>query len=149
MEHTTTAALDHGHKPDTVVREIWKVTGILTLLTIVELGLGFWMMDMPDGAMRYSIKGAIIILMMAKAFYIVGYFMHLKHEIRNLIMTIVVPLLLFVWFIVAFLYEGNSYHNLKNEYNGYYKDRNSQQMEKKEEHKEEHKEEPKKSGGME
>lgn len=81
--------------------------------------------------------------MMAKAFYIVGYFMHLKHELRNLIMTIVVPLILFVWFIIAFLYEGNSYHNLKNEYNGYYKERNEQKMEKKEEPKEEHKEQKK------
>ena len=148
MEHTTTAALDHGNKPDAVVREIWKVTGILTLLTLVELGLGFWMMGMPDGAMRYSIKGAIIILMMAKAFYIVGYFMHLKHEIKNLIMTIIVPLLLFVWFIIAFLYEGDSYNKLKTTYDGYYDERSKQKMDVKEEHKQEQKEEPKKSGGM-
>jgi len=47
--------------------------------------------------------------MLAKAFYIVGYFMHLKHEVRNLIMTIVVPLLLFIWFIVAFLYIRNHF----------------------------------------
>jgi hypothetical protein len=32
-------------------------------------------------------------------------------------MTIVVPLLLFVWFIAAFLYEGNSWKNLRNTYN--------------------------------
>ena len=29
------------------------------------------------------IKGVILILMMVKAFYIVAYFMHLKHEIKN------------------------------------------------------------------
>ena len=142
MEHTATAALEHGHKPDATVKEIWKVTGILTVLTIIELVLGYWMYaskEMGDTS-KHFIKGAIIILMMAKAFYIVGYFMHLKHELRNLIMTIVVPLILFVWFIIAFLYEGNSYHNLKNEYNGYYKERNEQKMEKKEEPKEEHKE---------
>ena len=145
MEHTVTAVLEHGHKPDAAVKEIWKVTGILTILTIVELGLGYWMyVDTHMGdTSKHFIKGAIIILMMAKAFYIVGYFMHLKHEIRNLIMTIVVPLLLFAWFIIAFLYEGNSYHNLKNDYNGYYKERHEQKMEKKEEPKEEPKE-PKK-----
>lgn len=133
MEHTTTIA-EHGHKQDDgAVREIWKVTGILTVLTLVELGLGFWMMGMQDGLEKHFIKGAIIILMMAKAFYIVGYFMHLKHEIRNLIMTIIVPLLLFVWFIIAFLYEGNSYNNLKNTYNGYYNERSKQKMEEKKE----------------
>ena len=41
MEHSTTAVLEH--KPDAAVKEIWKVTGILTLLTLVELALGFYM----------------------------------------------------------------------------------------------------------
>jgi hypothetical protein len=40
--------------------------------------------------------------------------MHLGDEIRNLIMTIVVPLCLFIWFITAFLWDGNSWRNLKN-----------------------------------
>jgi hypothetical protein len=40
--------------------------------------------------------------------------MHLGDEIRNMVMTIVVPLLLFVWFIIAFLYEGTSWKNLRN-----------------------------------
>lgn len=136
MEHSTSAVLHQDHNVGGGTKEIWKVTIILSVLTIVELGLGFWMMGMPDGGLRYSIKGTIIILMLAKAFYIVGYFMHLKHEIRNLIMTVVVPLLLFVWFIVAFLYEGNSYNNLKNAYDPYYKEKGTMQMEKKEEHKE-------------
>ena len=35
--------------------------------------------------------------------------MHLGDEVRNLIMTIVVPLLLFVWFIAAFLWDGDSW----------------------------------------
>ena len=80
--------------------EIKKVTIILSVLTIIELVLGFWMIGMESEGLRLAIKGAIIILMLAKAFYIVGYFMHLKHEIKNLIMTIVVPLALFIWFII-------------------------------------------------
>lgn len=154
MEHHSTAVLHQDHNVGGGTKEIWKVTIILSILTIVELALGFWMMDMAKGGLYYAIKGAIIILMMAKAFYIVGYFMHLKHEVRNLIMTIVVPLLLFVWFIIAFLYEGNSYHNLKNNYNGYYHERNAQKMEVKEhgdhggEGTEEHKTEEKKPEGL-
>jgi cytochrome c oxidase subunit IV len=149
MEHNSASIAEHGHSDDGAVKEIWKVTLILSVLTLIELVLGFWMMGMPDGALRYSIKGSIVILMLAKAFYIVGYFMHLRHEVRNLIMTIVVPLLLFIWFIVAFLYEGNSYKNLKNTYNSYYKERTSQQQDTKEEPKEEKGEETKKSDAAE
>jgi hypothetical protein len=39
-----------------------------------------------------------------------------------MIMTIVVPLLLFVWFIIAFIYEGNSYKNLRNTYDKHFKE---------------------------
>lgn len=120
MEHTSTVEYHEHHGGGT--KEIIKVTIILTILTIVELVLGFTMMGMPeDSAMRHFIKGIILILMLVKAFYIVGYFMHLKHEIRNLIMTICIPLFLFVWFIIAFLYDGHSYNNNRNTYNPYYK----------------------------
>ena len=151
MEHHSSAVLHQDHNVGGGTKEIWRVTIILSVLTIIELVLGFWMIGMPDGGLRWGIKGAIIILMMAKAFYIVGYFMHLKHEVRNLIMTIVVPLLLFVWFIISFLYDGHSYHNLKEAYNPYYKEKGSIQMEVKEHnaegeegHEGEHKEEEKK-----
>jgi len=126
MSHTndTHAAQDGG-----AIAEIKKVTIILSVLTIVELILGFWMIGMESKALVLGVKGTIIILMMAKAFYIVAYFMHLKHEVKNLIMTIVVPLTLFIWFIVAFLADGNSFRNLRNTYNPYYKEQSTIKVE--------------------
>jgi cytochrome c oxidase subunit IV len=62
----------------------------------------------------------IVILTLAKAYYIVSIFMHLGDEIRNLIMTIIMPLTLFVWFIAAFLWDGGSYRTLRNRYDSYY-----------------------------
>ena len=59
----------------------------------------------------------VCILTLAKAYYIVSVFMHLGDEVRNMIMTIIVPLGLFVWFIAAFLLDGNSWKNLRNKYN--------------------------------
>ena len=132
MEHT----VEHTHEGHAGggVKEIVRVTVILSVLTVIELALGFWMMGMPlESTLRMAVKGAIIILMLAKAFYIVGYFMHLKHEIRNLIMTIVVPLTLFVWFIIAFLYDGNSFRNLRNTYDPHFKEQSTIKVEKKEE----------------
>ncbi|MBS1627924.1 MAG: cytochrome C oxidase subunit IV family protein [Bacteroidetes bacterium] len=130
----TTHAEQHGNK-----HEIRNVTIILTVLTLLELSLGFAMMKMADGSTaKISTKIAIIILMLAKAYYIVGYFMHLKHEIRNLIMTIVVPLTLFIWFIIAFLGDGESYKNLRNTYDAHKKAVSTQKVEVKKEVKEVH-----------
>ena len=132
MSHTAELHHDDG----AAVKEIWKVTAYLSILTIVELVLGFWMMSINDQGLRLAIKGAIVILMITKAFYIVAYFMHLKHEVKNLIMTIVVPLALFIWFITAFLYEGNSYKNLRNTYDPYKKEQSQLKVVKTEEVKE-------------
>lgn len=97
--------------------KIWKIFWVLSVLTIIELGLGYFLYA-EHGALSYStvISTKIVIgaLTLAKAYYIVSVFMHLGDEIRNFIMTIIVPLILFVWFIIAFLADGNSWKNLRN-----------------------------------
>lgn len=120
MTHTAQADYDNAGK-----REVKRVTVILSVLTIVELALGYalfaWIS--PDaGFIRPFVKGIIIILMLSKAFYITAYFMHLGHELRNMIMTIVVPLGLFIWFIIAFLYDGHSFLQLRKTYDPFYKE---------------------------
>lgn len=118
--------MSHTHNAETykaAKAEVKRVTIILTILTIIELVLGFWMYSSKESLGHSGIlfiKGVILILMVVKAFYIVAYFMHLKHEMKNMIMTIVVPLSLFIWFIFAFLYDGNSYNHLRNTYDRYY-----------------------------
>ena len=47
-------------------------------------------------------------------------------------MTIVVPLMLFLWFIGAFLWDGNSFRNLRNDYDPYFKEQATIKVEKKE-----------------
>jgi cytochrome c oxidase subunit IV len=75
------------------------------------------------------LNGVFIILTLAKAFFIVAEFMHLRHELKNLIMTIVVPALLFLWFIGAFLWDGNSYKNLRNKYDRNHLEQSQQKVE--------------------
>jgi cytochrome c oxidase subunit IV len=104
---------------DSTIKKIIRTTVILSVITLIELALGFiiyYMHKNPDfnHTMVLFIKGVIVILSISKAFYIVSVFMHLGDEIRNLIMTIVVPLLIFIWFIGAFLYEGNAWKDLRN-----------------------------------
>ncbi len=118
MSHVATAEADH-HDDRAQVKRIWKTFWILLVITIIELGIGLSIYTIHKGAnpnetLVLMFKGLVCILTLAKAFYIVAVFMHLGDEIRNLIMTIIVPLLLFVWFIIAFLMDGNAWKNLKN-----------------------------------
>ena len=118
MSQVTTAEVHH-HDDAAQVKRIWKTFWILLVLTILELGLGLAIYNIhkgpdPSHTLVLMFKGIVVILTLAKAFYIVSIFMHLGDEIRNMIMTIIVPLLLFVWFIAAFLWDGNAWKILKN-----------------------------------
>jgi cytochrome c oxidase subunit IV len=128
QEHHTHAGageVTFHHAPSEGTSRIWKTFWLLLIITVIELGLGLSLYAFHDmsGGVRIFIKGVIVILSLAKAFYIVSIFMHLGDELRNMIMTIVVPLLLFVWFIGAFLWDGDSFRNLRNNYDPAYKER--------------------------
>ena len=126
LHHEAASEVTYHHEPPQGTKRIWRTFWLLLVITIIELGLGLliYAVELPD-IMVVIIKGAIVILSLAKAFYIVSIFMHLGDELRNMIMTIVVPLLLFVWFIGAFLWDGASYRNLRNEYDPYHKEQNT------------------------
>ncbi len=115
-----------SHAPDhsgSGTKRIWNVFWVLSFLTMVELGLGYFLYFKGAGMSHTAVlstKIVIGVLTLLKAYYIVSVFMHLGDEVRNMIMTITVPLVLFVWFIIAFLYDGNSWKNLRNT-NGYSK----------------------------
>ena len=110
------AAHAHGSfdtKP--IWRTFWILLGITAvelLLATIHLKTGF-----PN---KYVLNGIYLILTCAKAFYIIAEFMHLRHEIKNMIMTIAVPACLFIWFIIAFLTDGNSFRELRNRYDPYH-----------------------------
>jgi cytochrome c oxidase subunit IV len=116
-EHALTSPeVSFAAQPSGSTRRIWVITAVLSIITVIELIMGFGLAKHWYGSagMILFVKGVICILSLAKAYYIVSVFMHLGDELRNFIMTIVVPLLLFVWFIAAFLWDGNSWKNLRN-----------------------------------
>lgn len=112
MEHTHTAVAhdDHGH--DASTKGIWKTFWILLAITIFEVGLAFSFLEY-HWIPRLFLNSIFIALTILKAFFIVAEFMHLRSEIRNLIMTILIPLMLFVWFIIAFLADGDSWKSMR------------------------------------
>jgi cytochrome c oxidase subunit IV len=132
-QDTTSEVTFHHHIDDSEFkRRVRKTTILLSVITIIELGMGLTMyaIDLP-AFLTLFIKGMIVILTLAKAFYIVSVFMHLGDEIRNMIMTIIVPLMLFIWFIGAFLWDGNSYRTMRNRYDLEKKERTLERPERK------------------
>ncbi len=119
MSAVTTQHLTEDSHGAAQVKRIWKAFWVLLILTVIELALGLtvYYIDLgadPSEAMVLVIKGVICILTLAKAFYILSIFMHLSDEIRNLVMTLAIPALIFIWFIFVFIYDGNSFKNLRN-----------------------------------
>lgn len=122
---TPEVTFEHHQDPAEFKKRVIKTTVILSVITLIELGIGFIIYFMhkgenPSQFLVLFLKGMVCILTLAKAYYIVSVFMHLGDELRSFIMTIVVPLLLFIWFIIAFLWDGNSYKNLKNTYDKHF-----------------------------
>jgi len=116
MEHTKT--IDTGHsEPHFDTKPIWRTFWILLGITLFELLLATIHIK-TDGRFppKLALNGMYLILTCAKAFYIIAEFMHLRHEIKNLIMTVAIPATLFIWFIISFLWDGGSYRDLRNRY---------------------------------
>ena len=131
MQHT------EEHSFDT--KAIWKTFRILLYITVVELILAIGYYKFETGfsnphTIKHLLNGVFIILTLAKAFFIVAEFMHLGHELRNLILTIAIPAMLFLWFIGAFLWDGTSYKNLRNNYDRQHLEQSKEKAPAHEEH---------------
>lgn len=86
------------------VGRIWKVFWILLVVTVVEVILGMYFSHaMPKGLIAFF----FLALTIFKAGYIVAVFMHLGDEMKNFMIMILIPLTLFIWFIIAFLADGD------------------------------------------
>lgn len=97
----------HTHHDETagvgIRKKLWQVFWILFILTAIEFVIAF---TIGRGSFRNI---TYILMTLVKAYFIVGTFMHLKDEVKSLIMTIVLPLTFALWLILAFLIEGNFY----------------------------------------
>ncbi len=94
-----------------------KIITILAIITICEvlfalLGKGY----LIDGV--HFNEGLIALTMIAmsivKAYLIVYEFMHMKYEVPGMVKSVLLPLGLLVWAIVAFIMEGKYWKNSRN-----------------------------------
>lgn len=98
------------------VKAVWRATVILSVVTIGEVAAALLYMNaFPDGGgPRMLLNIGFIMLSLAKAYFIVGEFMHVRYETRALTLTILVPLTFLIWFIIAFIWEGVEWKNNRN-----------------------------------
>lgn len=96
-----------GEIPPANTGLIWRTFVILSVITAFEFTLAYFM---KPGGFRTSI---FVLMTLVKAFYIVGEFMHLKHEVKSLIWAIVIPIVFIIWLLVALLTEGGSIFQLR------------------------------------
>jgi cytochrome c oxidase subunit IV len=121
----TDAAHGDAHTFDT--KAIWRTFWILLIITCIELVVGMFIAPRFHHTTKVWFNILYIIFTGAKAFYIIAEFMHLRHEIKNMVMTIAVPALLFIWFIGAFLWDGDSFKNLRNKLDRYQQETHKEQ----------------------
>jgi cytochrome c oxidase subunit 4 len=90
---------------------------LLAVVTLIEVvislfGKGYVFKGVHGNMIVLAICGLIITaLSLYKAYFIVFEFMHMKHEVKGLAMSVLLPMLLLIWAIIAFFNEGSAWKN--------------------------------------
>ena len=89
----------------------WLLLGVTLLEVFVSLmGKGHIFESAKDMTWLIWLAAILIIgLSIYKAYFIVYDFMHMKHEVKGMRLSVVLPSLLLVWAIIAFFHEGDSW----------------------------------------
>ena len=92
---------EHGKQ---IRKTVWKVTFILTLITVIEVvaGVMFPKNTVSEGVWA-AIKLSYIILTLVKAGYIVLVFMHLGDEKKTLKWMILIPYAFFILYLIVLM----------------------------------------------
>lgn len=102
-EHVSHEGIEKAHS-GLNTKVIWKVFWILLGVTVFEVGISFT--SISKTILLYT----FIALTIVKAYYIVGFFMHLKFERVPLIWSLLLPFVLIVYLIFIAIYEGTALH---------------------------------------
>ncbi len=84
----------------TSTSHIWKTFFILLVITSVEVGLGMYNSANP-GDMNWTVlKWSFIIMTLWKAKYIIMDFMHVGHETKSLKLTLFLPMVILIPYLL-------------------------------------------------
>ena len=96
-------------------KEVLKTIIILSIVTVVEvsIAISYDAFATDNGSYKWFINLLMAIFSVVKVIYIMGIFMHLGHEKKWFKMTVLLPFLFLIWAIIAFTYEGASWHMMR------------------------------------
>jgi cytochrome c oxidase subunit IV len=100
-EHVPHDAIDKAHS-GLNTKVIWRVFWILLGVTIFEVSISF------TGIPKDILLFIFVALTIVKAYYIVGFFMHMKFEAVPFQYSILLPFILIVYLIFIAIYEGSA-----------------------------------------
>ena len=96
-------------------KDVMKTIIILSLVTVGEVGIAIaydhFMGDKGTGKIFINLIMAIASII--KVYFIMGTFMHLKHEKKWFIITVFTPFSFLIWAIIAFSVEGASWQTMR------------------------------------
>ena len=96
-------------------KDVMKTIIILSVVTVVEVGIAiaYDTFVHDGGKYKWVINLLMAIFSVIKVVYIMGTFMHLKHEKKWFIVTVFTPFLFLIWAIIAFIVEGSSWQFMR------------------------------------
>lgn len=103
------------------IKKVLQGLYILGAVTIAEVlislaGKGHIVAGWEDYRWLFFVTGlAMIGLSLYKAYFIIYEFMHLRYEVKTFARTVILPSTLLIWGIIAFLWEGNTWGERREE----------------------------------
>ena len=96
-------------------KDVMKTIIILSAVTIFEVGVAITYDHFmgKEGHGKIFINMIMAIASIIKVYFIMGTFMHLKHEKKWFIITVFAPFSFLIWAIIAFSYEGASWEMMR------------------------------------
>ncbi|MEO5600307.1 MAG: cytochrome C oxidase subunit IV family protein [Cyclobacteriaceae bacterium] len=91
------------------IKKLWTVAAILGVITAFEFGVAF----LVPHEFQTTRVWIFVAMTIVKAAYIVGEFMHLRHEAKMLIWAILIPMIFVIWLLIALVYEGMAISDLR------------------------------------
>ncbi len=112
LDHSYSVAANHDEEHGKLIRKtIWKVTAILSIITIIEVILG--VLVKHDNAAWPIVKVLFLLMTLIKAGYIVMVFMHLGDESKSFRWMLLGPYFIFMSYLIfQLLTEGTYQHEI-------------------------------------
>jgi len=98
-----------GLSYDASKKKALQIITVLAIITIVEVGFALLGKGYIIDGLHVSpwiMGGVMILFSVVKAYLIIYEFMHMKYEVKGLVKSVLLPMFLLVWGVVAFLAEG-------------------------------------------